>query len=42
MGSRLPLASLPWVRQADYPHLIEQDPFAPRRALPPSAPVRAQ
>ncbi len=42
MGYRLPLDSLPWVRQADYPHLIEQDPFAPRRALPPSAPVRAQ
>jgi uncharacterized protein (DUF2126 family) len=25
MGLRLPLDSLPWVRKADYPYLIEQD-----------------
>ncbi len=37
MGYRLPLDSLPWVGQADYPHLIEQDPMAPREALPPPA-----
>jgi uncharacterized protein (DUF2126 family) len=34
MGYRLPLDSLPWVSKADYPYLIEQDPFAPRRAAP--------
>jgi uncharacterized protein (DUF2126 family) len=33
MGWRLPLDALPWVRKADYPFMIEQDPFAPRRAL---------
>ncbi|HSV47336.1 MAG TPA: transglutaminase family protein, partial [Ramlibacter sp.] len=34
MGYRLPLDSLPWVSKADYPYLIEQDPMAPRQALP--------
>jgi len=34
MGWRLPLDSLPWVSKGDYPYLIEQDPFAPRDALP--------
>jgi uncharacterized protein (DUF2126 family) len=34
MGYRLPLDSLPWVAQGDYPHLVPQDPFAPRDALP--------
>ena len=33
MGYRLPLESLPWVSKADYPYLIEQDPFAPRQPL---------
>jgi uncharacterized protein (DUF2126 family)/transglutaminase-like putative cysteine protease len=33
MGWRLPLDALPWVRKADLPHLIEQDPFAPRSPL---------
>ena len=33
MGYRLPLESLPWVSKADYPYLIEQDPFAPRAPL---------
>jgi uncharacterized protein (DUF2126 family)/transglutaminase-like putative cysteine protease len=33
MGYRLPLESLPWVSKADYPYLIEQDPFAPRMPL---------
>jgi uncharacterized protein (DUF2126 family) len=36
MGYRLPLDSLPWVAQSDLPHLIAQDPFAPREALPAS------
>ena len=29
MGYRLPLSSLPWVSDADYPKLHEKDPFAP-------------
>jgi uncharacterized protein (DUF2126 family) len=46
MGYRLPLDSLPWVVEEDYPFVIERDPFAERAALPPyrrSAPeVRRQ
>ena len=34
MGLRLPLDSLPWVSEADYPYLVEQDPSAPRAGLP--------
>ena len=33
MGLRLPLDSLPWVSEADYPYLVEQDPSAPRSGL---------
>jgi len=33
MGYRLPLDSLPWVSSADYPYLIERDPYAPRADL---------
>ncbi|KRI00358.1 DUF2126 domain-containing protein [Curvibacter sp. PAE-UM] len=42
MGYRLPLESLPWVRQGDYPYLIEQDPYAPRSPLPQAAQLRTQ
>jgi uncharacterized protein (DUF2126 family)/transglutaminase-like putative cysteine protease len=42
MGYRLPLDSLPWARKSDLPHLIEQDPYAPRAALPQAATLRAQ
>ncbi|KWA12248.1 DUF2126 domain-containing protein [Burkholderia territorii] len=42
MGYRLPLDSLPWVAGADYPYLIERDPFAPRDALPDAAAFRAR
>ena len=35
MGLRLPLDSLPWVSEADFPYLIEQDPYAPQDTLPP-------
>ncbi|WP_457420508.1 transglutaminase family protein, partial [Roseateles sp. P5_E7] len=42
MGWRLPLDSLPWVSKGDFPHLIEQDPFAPRGMLPAAAALRAQ
>lgn len=42
MGYRLPLDSLPWVNKADYPYLIEQDPFAPRAPLPSAPRVHQQ
>jgi uncharacterized protein (DUF2126 family) len=42
MGYRLPLDSLPWVEAADYPYAVEQDPFAPRGALPAAAALRHQ
>ncbi len=42
MGYRLPLDSLPWVREGDYPFHLEHDPFAPRGALPSSADLRVQ
>ena len=42
MGLRLPLDSLPWVSQADYPYAIEQDHFAERHPLPHAAALRAQ
>lgn len=34
MGLRLPLDSLPWVSDADFPYLIEQDPSTLRDGLP--------
>ncbi|MFM2120603.1 MAG: hypothetical protein RL722_2071, partial [Pseudomonadota bacterium] len=42
MGYRLPLDSLPWVAKGDYPYLIEQDPFAPRDALPAASVLKSQ
>jgi uncharacterized protein (DUF2126 family)/transglutaminase-like putative cysteine protease len=33
MGFRLPLESIPWVKESEYPHLYEQDPMASRAAL---------
>jgi len=42
MGYRLPLDSLPWVADRDYPHHIEQDPQAERSALPDGATYRRQ
>ena len=34
MGYRLPLDSLPWVNDAEYPSVVEVDPMSPRRPLP--------
>jgi len=42
MGYRLPLDSLPWVSPSDYPYHIEQDPQAPRDALPTGASLLGQ
>ena len=40
MGYRLPLDSLPWVSKADFPYMVEQDPFAPRDSLPAGSQLR--
>ncbi|MDR6212673.1 transglutaminase-like putative cysteine protease [Paracidovorax wautersii] len=42
MGYRLPLDSLPWVSQGDYPYLIPQDPSVPAQPLPGAAALRAR
>ena len=42
MGLRLPLDSLPWVSEGDYPYMIERDPTAPRDALPAHATFAAR
>ncbi|MES2956636.1 MAG: transglutaminase family protein [Pseudomonadota bacterium] len=42
MGYRLPLDSLPWVKKSEAPQLIEQDPFAPRDALPAQVVLKRQ
>jgi uncharacterized protein (DUF2126 family)/transglutaminase-like putative cysteine protease len=42
MGLRLPLDSLPWVSEADFPYLIEQDPSTLRDQLPAYGTVAAR
>jgi uncharacterized protein (DUF2126 family)/transglutaminase-like putative cysteine protease len=42
MGFRLPIDSLPWVAEGDYPHVIARDPLAPRAGLEPRARIVAQ
>jgi uncharacterized protein (DUF2126 family)/transglutaminase-like putative cysteine protease len=42
VGYRLPLMSLPWVNEHDYPYIIEQDPFDERPALEPNPFVTRQ
>jgi uncharacterized protein (DUF2126 family) len=39
MGYRLPLDSLAWVRDNEYPFMIERDPLDARGALPTSFPI---
>jgi uncharacterized protein (DUF2126 family) len=49
LGLRLPISSLPYIPPEDYPYISEQDPLAPREALPvldqqaaaPGAPAQA-
>jgi uncharacterized protein (DUF2126 family) len=42
MGYRLPLDSLPWVHERDYPYALDHDPFAPRPPLPERVETRHQ
>ncbi|WPB58198.1 transglutaminase family protein [Xylophilus sp. GOD-11R] len=42
MGYRLPLDSLPWMREEDIPYVIDLDPSAPRRPLPASIQSQAK
>jgi len=41
MGLRLPLDSIPWVSESEYPRMYEQDPMAPRSPLPDRADFEA-
>ncbi len=42
MGLRLPLDSLPWVNEADYPYMVEQDPTSQRPNLAPRSAMAAR
>jgi uncharacterized protein (DUF2126 family)/transglutaminase-like putative cysteine protease len=42
MGYRLPLDSMPWVSQGDYPYMVERDPSTLRDALPAAGAVQAR
>jgi uncharacterized protein (DUF2126 family)/transglutaminase-like putative cysteine protease len=42
MGLRLPLDSIPWVSESEYPHLCEQDPMEARSELPAPASMSRQ
>ncbi len=42
LGYRLPLDSMPWVAEADYPWIHQPDPFALFKPLPLQAALRAQ
>lgn len=40
VGFRLPIASLPWIPPAVYPHVIPRDPMEALGPLPPPDPAR--
>ena len=42
MGLRLPLDSLPWVKESDYPYMVEQDPTTQRPNLAPRSAMAAR
>ncbi len=42
MGLRLPLDSIPWVSESEFPRMYEQDPMAPRSPLPDRASISKQ
>jgi uncharacterized protein (DUF2126 family)/transglutaminase-like putative cysteine protease len=42
MGLRLPLDSLPWVSESDFPYMIEQDPSTARPPLAPHSAIAAR
>jgi uncharacterized protein (DUF2126 family)/transglutaminase-like putative cysteine protease len=42
MGYRLPLESIPWVKESEYPALVEQDPMEDRAPLPDRAAILKQ
>lgn len=42
MGLRLPLDSQPWVKESDYPHIVQPDPSIDFDALPPTETIRRQ
>ena len=42
MGFRLPLDSLPWVSETDYPYVTEADPSTRRPPLPDRPPKNPQ